>query len=80
MVLWNLYCQLKLWANANWAGGLGEFLGSKMSLHWLKIGLNLVEENVTIFENTTGKLIQKSSSLLTNCSNLVVKDGHSSGA
>ena len=47
----NLYCQLKLWAKANgargsdwWGVGLQKFLGSKMPLDWLKIGLNLAEK------------------------------------
>ena len=29
---------------------------------------------ITVIENTTGKLIQKSNSPFTNCSNVVVKD------
>ena len=66
--------------NANGAGGSGGFLGFKMSLDWLKIGLNSVKKYVTIFVSTTGKLFGKSNSPLTNCSNLVAKDGHSSGA
>ena len=65
--------------NANRAGGAGGFLGSQMSLDWLKIGLNSVETS-TIYENTTRRLIQISNSPLTNCCNLVVKDGCSSGA
>ena len=41
-----LYCQLKPQVNANRAGGSGgwglqKFLGCKMPLDWLKIGLNL---------------------------------------
>ena len=70
----NLHCRLKLWANTNGAGGSGGILSSKMPLDWLKIGLNLVKKIVTVFENTTGKLIEKSSSPLKNCCNLVVKD------
>ena len=66
--------------NANGAGGLGEFLGFKMPLYWLRIGLNSVEKITLLSENTTGKLIRKSNSPLTNCRNLVVKDGGSSGA
>ena len=40
----NLDCRLKLWANANRAGGSEGFLGSKMPLDWLKIGLNSVKK------------------------------------
>ena len=44
----NLYCRLKLRANANRAGGswgkLRKLLGSKMPLDWLKIGLNSGEK------------------------------------
>ena len=47
-----------------------------MPVDWLKIGLNLDQKIVTIFENTTGKLIRKSDSPHKNCCNLVVKDGY----
>ena len=40
----NLYCPLKLWSNANGAGGFEGFLGSEIPLDWLKIGLNSVEK------------------------------------
>ena len=53
-------------------------LGSKMPQDRFKKGLNSVEK-ITIFENT-GKLIRKFNSPLTNCRNLVVKNGRSSGA
>ena len=57
--------------------GSGGFLDFEMPLDWLKIGW---KNYFTIFVSTTGKLIRKSNSPLTNCRNLVVKDGRSSGA
>ena len=40
----NLYCRLKLSLNANRAGRSWGFVGSKMPLDWLKIGLNSVQK------------------------------------
>ena len=67
----------KAWFTRLWYGG---FLGFKMPLNWLKIGLNSVEKLTLLFVSTTPKLMWKSNSPLTNCCNLVVKDGRSSGA
>ena len=62
---------------AGWSGG---FLSSKMPLDWLKNMFKFSTKNyITTFESTTGKVIQKSNSPLTNCRNLMVKDGPSSG-